>query len=264
MAGFDRYNSVLSLFTEDRSSWTVAEMGAQLGTPSSTIYRIVREMVAAGFMESAAGSYYRLGPAFVEYDRTITMTDPLIRSGAGFLDRLVEDIPIPSAAVLARLYGNKVMCVADARSQSFKRNTSYQRGHPMPIMRGATSQAILALIRGNRLNKVLDSVVPDTIEDRTAFVRKLKKIRRDGICSTQGEVDPGLIGFAVPVSNKSLGIEASLSCIVAAEDFTQEHEPLIYPNLTTSAKLIEHHMQRAYDALTEEQEIAESQIERAS
>lgn len=251
MAGFDRYNAVLSLFTEEHSSWTVAEMAAALRIPSSTVYRIVREMVAAGFLESAAGSYYRLGPAFVEYDRTITQTDPLIRSGTGFLKRLVEDNPIPSSVVLARLYGMKVMCVADARAQSFTRETSYQRGRPMPITQGATSHAILALIRGARLNKILDGAGVGGEFDRAAYVKKLDRIRRDGICSTRGEVDTNLIGFAAPVANKALSIEASLSCIVSADDYMPSHEPLIFANLTACAKLIEHHMQQAYDALTE-------------
>ena len=264
MAGFDRYSSVLSLFAEDRGSWTVAEMGAHLGTPSSTVYRVVREMVAAGFLESAAGSYYRLGPAFIEYDRTISMTDPLIRSGAGFLDRLVNDNSIPCAAVLARLYGNKVLCVADARSKSFTRKTSYQRGRPMPVMRGATSHAILAQIKGKRLDKVLKSVAEGSHEDRMALVIKLEGIRKEGFCSTQGEVDAELIGFAVPISNKALGIKASLSCISAVKDFADTHEPLIYANLTTSAKLIEQHMQRAYDSLTEGHGTAESPLYKSS
>ena len=69
MSGFLRYNKILNLFSEYRSSWTVAEISEKLKTPSSTIYRIVREMVLAEFLESAAGAYFRLGPAFIKFNR---------------------------------------------------------------------------------------------------------------------------------------------------------------------------------------------------
>ena len=67
MSGFMRYNKILNLFSERTSSWTVAEISEKLKTPSSTIYRTVREMVLAEFLESAEGSYFRLGPAFIKF-----------------------------------------------------------------------------------------------------------------------------------------------------------------------------------------------------
>ena len=49
MSGFERFNKILSLFSEKRSSLTVAEISEELKIPSSTIYRTVREMVLADF-----------------------------------------------------------------------------------------------------------------------------------------------------------------------------------------------------------------------
>ena len=127
MSGFQRYKKILDLFSEDRSSWTVIEISKSLKTPSSTIYRIVREMVTAEFLESASGSYFRLGPAFIKLNRIINFSDPLVRAGQPFLKKLANENPITSVNVLARLYGNNVMCVADYKSSTFKKNTSYHR-----------------------------------------------------------------------------------------------------------------------------------------
>lgn len=256
MAGFDRYNSILTLFSERRSSWTVAEIEDALGTPASTVYRIMRELVAAGFIESAAGSHFRLGPAFVEFDRTINKTDPLIRSGVAFLDALANQNPIPSATVLARLYGDKVMCVADSRSLSFKSNTSYQRGRPMPITRSATSRVILAQISGSRRDRLLATAQGGGVNDKEKLKTELAAIRRSGMSTTRGEVDKGLMGCAVPVRNRALGIEASLSSIFNEADFLPEHEPKIFANLSTFAKLIENHMQSTFDELDRQSGVA--------
>ena len=156
MSGFQRYKKILDLFSEERSSWTVLEISKSLKTPSSTIYRIVREMVTAEFLESASGSYFRLGPVFIKFNRIINFSDPLVRAGQPFLKKLSNENPITSVNVLARLYGNNVMCVADYKNPSFKKNTSYQRGKLMPLIYGATSRAIIMQITGKRLENLIN------------------------------------------------------------------------------------------------------------
>ncbi|MDC1086120.1 helix-turn-helix domain-containing protein [Alphaproteobacteria bacterium] len=239
MSGFLRYNKILNLFSEYRSSWTVAEISEKLKTPSSTIYRIVREMVLAEFLESAAGAYFRLGPAFIKFNRTINLSDPLVRAGQPFLEKLANENPIVSVNVLARLYSKKVMCVADFKSPSFKNNTSYQKGKLMPLMYGATSRAIIMQINGKRLEDLLSSETFKTGNEKDYFLKSLKNDKKKGYCCTQGQVDRDLIGFAVPIHSKKLGIEASLSSIFNLKDFLPEHEPIIYANLSSYGLLIE-------------------------
>ncbi len=117
----------------------------------------------------------------------------------------------------------------------------------MPITRGATSKAILAQIRGKRLDRLIDPMPAHETGDRDLLAMELEKIRRNGICTTRAEVDKSLMGSAVPVTNKALGIEASLSCIFDEADFLPEHEPKIFADLSTFAKLIENHMQSEID-----------------
>lgn len=249
MTGFERYYKILRLFSEEKGWWTVAEIAKSLNKPTSTIYRNVRELVAAGFLESTVGSHFRLGSAIVEFDRTISKTDPLIRSGLDYLEGCAAASPVSCSIVLARLYGNTVMCVADARTEKFNRITSYERGRPMPITRGATSRAILAQLRGRRLNRVLQaSELKDDVE-QGHFITELKEIRSSRMSTTRGEVDPGLIGCAVPVTNKDLGIEASLSCIFVDDDTVSKVMPKVFANLWSFAKLIEIQMQSVVDEI---------------
>ena len=239
MSGFLRYKKILDLFSEERSSWTVLEISKALETPSSTIYRIIREMVLAEFLESAAGSYFRLGPAFIKLNRIINFSDPLVRAGQPFLKKLADENPITSVNVLARLYGNKVMCVADYKSPSFKKNTSYQRGKLMPLIYGATSRAIIMQITNRKLQDLIDLENFKSDED--------KNDRKKGYCFTEGQVDKGLIGFAVSISNKKLGIEASLSSIFDLDEFLLEHEPIIYANLTSYGLLVEKYINEIFE-----------------
>jgi DNA-binding IclR family transcriptional regulator len=245
LAGFDRYDRVLRLFLEGQNSWTVAEISDALRTSASNIYRTVRELVAAGYLEGAAESHYRLGPVFLEFDHRVRETDPLVRSGGIFLNTLVEQAAVPCSAVLARLYGNKVMCVADARSARFDASTSYQRGRPMPLLRGATSKAILASLPTRKRNRLLQQIADQGGEKEPVGFEWFGAVRKVRFVVTRGEVDAGLLGAAVPVELKGLAMYASLSFILKQSDATEAVLTRLRALLDSYARLIEDFMQGA-------------------
>lgn len=129
MSGLSRYVKVLRLFGDTKSNWTVPEISIALNIPASTVYRTIRELVAESLLEPAADAHYRLGAAFVEFDRLVRVTDPLYQAGTVLLKELAAQARIPCVAVLARLYGETVMCVADAASAD-RTNTHELRARP--------------------------------------------------------------------------------------------------------------------------------------
>lgn len=240
MAGFDRYNNMLKLFLSEETSWTVAELAEALNTSPSNVYRTVRELVEAGFLESTRESRYRLGPTFLEFEHRLRETDPLVRSGGVFLRTLVEQAGQPCVAVLARLYGKRVMCVAEAHT--LDQRTSYERGKPMPIVRGATSKAILASMTTRKRTKLLGDVFENEAAIPDALLTELSQIRRSSLSVTRGEVDGGMMGISVPVKNDDLGINASLSFVVRQSDTPDSRVPRLASLLTSHAALIENFM----------------------
>ena len=212
MAGFARFQAVLRLFDETASAWTVPAMSDALGVPASTVYRTVRDLVSGGFLEAAHESVYRLGPAFIEYDRLLRLTDPLVAAGRGALHDVVAQARTPCVALLSRLYNDQVMCVADeaARDTSFR--PSYERGRPMPLTQGATSKVILAHLPPRHLNRLIGAP-KDGGARHAALRRELADIRKRGFCATASEIDPGLAGIAAPVIVREAGIIASLSLV---------------------------------------------------
>ena len=102
-------------------------------------------------------------------------------------------------------------------------------------------------ITGKRLENLINLENFKSDEDKDNFLKDLKSDKKKGYCFTEGQVDKGLIGFAVSISNKKLGIEASLSSIFNLEDFLLEHEPIIYANLTTYGLLVEKYINEIFD-----------------
>ncbi|WP_126974933.1 IclR family transcriptional regulator [Frigidibacter oleivorans] len=239
MTGFERYENLLRLFLDRAPLWSVAELSQSLGTSASNVYRTVRELVAAGFLEAAEDSRYRLGPIFLEFERHLRRSDPLVRSGSVFLAPLVEQAGIPCCAALARLYGDTVMCVADAQSPRFDAKTSYERGRPMPILRGATSKAVLSVLPARKRDRIIAAAVGDAPGEAEALRSALSAIRKAGIVKTVAEVDPDLAGIAVPISPGVQALFGSLSLIVRHATLTPEIEARLGTILHSHASLIE-------------------------
>ena len=231
--GITRYMRILDLFGPAHPVWSVAEMSAALDTSASTLYRLVREMVAVGLLEGTVESRYRLGPLFIEYDRRVRLTDPLIRSGTTFLEPLVAQVGLPCSAILARLHGGKVMCVAERRHPNAAFETSYHMGNPMPLARGATSLAVLSTLPKKQMLALVGDDAPDSLG------ASLGTLRKQGILITSGHVDQGLTGIAAPVQNRALGIHASLSVIIETQLLTPDGRAHFATAVATTARMIE-------------------------
>ena len=242
MSGLTRYAEVLGLFDEAASDWTVPDIAAALAVPASTIYRTVRELLAENFLEPAMEGHYRLGSAFVAFDRLIRLTDPSVRIGQDLLRDLALQARVPCVGVLARLYGTTVMCVADTVPTDARVRTSYERGRPRPLTRGATSKVILAQVPTRRLNALLaahEAVERHPHAPRAADLRdELALIRRRGFCVSRGEVDAGLVGIAAPVAAPARALTASLSLVVAAEALNEATERRLVLLVVSAASLL--------------------------
>jgi DNA-binding IclR family transcriptional regulator len=242
MGGLSRYVSVLRLFDEKHTEWTVQEVANALNVPASTVYRTVREMVAAEFLEPAAEARYRLGACFVEFDRMVRVTDPLCRAGSALLRDVVTQVRVPCVAVLARLYDDRVMCIADYQSTEDGVYTSYERGRPRPLTRGATSKVILAQLPPRRLVKLLhdksSSDAAPVPKNVSRFRDELAAIRKRGYSVTRGEVDKKAVGIAAPIAVPERALIGSLSLVVPSAVVDDALERRLVLVVVASAKLL--------------------------
>jgi DNA-binding IclR family transcriptional regulator len=253
MSGLTRYGEVLRLFDEARSDWTISEMSGALDVPASTVYRTVRDLLAENFLEPATEGHYRLGSAFVAFDRLIRLTDPIVRVGNELLHDIALQARVPCVGVLARLYGDTVMCVADTVPTDRAIRTSYERGRPRPLTRGATSKVILAQLPTRRLSKLLAAHSVTERHPHAPSAAQLREelalIRRRGFCVSRGEVDKGLVGLAAPVSVPSRALMASLSLVVSASTLDEAIERRLVLLLVSAASLLTERLSRIDEPL---------------
>ena len=219
---------MLQLF-EKRHVWTVEAIGREMGTSTSSAYRDVQELCQAGFLVPVVGSGYVLGPAFIQYDRLVRASDPLIRHAAPRMRKLLADTTQRAVAVLSRRYRDEVMCVHQEAGSGPHPLTAYERGVAMPLFSGATSKAILAHLNERTLERIYLEH-EEAIRQATgctswrAFREQLESIRADGYAVTVSEVAPGRVGVASPI-HASGQVIGGLSLVVDEPDYDSEHFP---------------------------------------
>lgn len=217
----DRVFSVLRLFSTDQPEWTVEAIASKLHLSASTAYQYVGSLVKVGLLVSGATGIYSLGPAVIELDRVVRRTDPLTCHGRTVLRDLVRSSDEKVIGLTCRLYRLKVMCIDQFAPNAPDIETSYERGRPMPLFRGAASKVILANLSARSLRPLFDRVPQEFAQaglgpDWDSLKEQMRVVRKSGAFVTVGELDPGAMGISAPVFGEDKTVVGSIGLVVSA------------------------------------------------
>jgi len=243
----DRVFKLLGLFCLEQHAWTVEQIAPQLGVTVSSAYRLIGRLSKAGFVDAITPGRYVLGPAIIQMDRQIQLTDPLVRAARQVMNELIGFAPEGSTILLCRAYRDSVMCVHQVVGGP-QAPVSYERGRLRPLFRGATSKAILAFMPPRVLRR-LYSLHAQEIKaaglggDWKEFLAKLRVLRVAGHVLTHGEVDRGRVGISAPVLNGDRKSVGSLSFVLDANKADERTLSRLAPMIMAAAREVERAMQ---------------------
>lgn len=203
----------------ERPIWTPDEVADQLEISLSTAYRHLAALFEEGLVTTVTTGRYTLGPAIIQYDRQIQMTDPLLLAARPIMLDLIQYAPPSSVMLLCRLFHNSVLCVHQVSGPGPAPAISYERGRPMPLLRGATSKIILAHLSQRGLTEFYNSHADGLRaaglgDDLKEFRKKMSQLRRTGYSVARGEVDNNRAGIATAVLDGQMRVLGSLSYVV--------------------------------------------------
>ena len=242
----ERVVALLDVFSEERLEWTPEEMMAELGYSRPTLYRYLKTLKEAGFLTSMPSGGYTLGPRVVEMDFLMRKSDMLVQRAQPHLEAFAAAWPCNS--LLVRWYGNKLLCIASECSTA-EALTSYPRGRPMPLARGAISRAIIASLPRRKLVPVVEANLADLREvglgaDSEAILEALRQIRRTGYALAHGEVTPGVVGIAAPVFDGAANPVAAVGVTIAEDTAARLDTGDIGGRIAETAREISMHLSR--------------------
>jgi IclR family acetate operon transcriptional repressor len=179
------------------------ELARALGMPKSTVHRLLRTLVAQGFLEETGeGHGFRVGPLVRDlasgeagHERLIAIARP----------RMVQLRDACNETVALHVHeGSGWMTLEQIESTHDLRRTITNLGIPMPLHAAATGKLFLAYMPEADRARYLDThelnrYTPNTLTSRRRLLAAVEQIRREGYALSLQEMVIGVAGISMPV-----------------------------------------------------------------
>jgi IclR family transcriptional regulator, acetate operon repressor len=195
----ERAFTLLELMAEDGGEVPLSRLAVGSGLPLSTIHRLVRTLVARGYVRQLPSRRYVLGP------RLIHLGESAERAlGTWALPHLTDLVDgTGETANMAMLDGDRVVYVAQVPSRHSMRMFT-EVGRRVHLHCTGVGKALLAQLPRDTAREIVEragmpSRTPRTITDPDELMAELDRISRQGYAVDDGEQEAGVRCVAVPV-----------------------------------------------------------------
>lgn len=202
---------LLELMAEDGGEVALSRLAVDSGLPLSTIHRLVRTLVARGYVRQLPSRRYVLGPRLIHLGESSSRT--LGTWAQPHLTALVD--AFGETANLAMLDGDRVVYVAQVPSRHSMRMFT-EVGRRVHLHCTGVGKALLSqlppetarelLVRGGMPRRT-----PLTVTDPDELLARLPEIAAQGYALDDGEQETGVRCVAVPVPGGPLATAISIS-----------------------------------------------------
>ena len=202
---------LLELMAEDGGEVALSRLAVDSGLPLSTIHRLVRTLVARGYVRQLPSRRYVLGPRLIHLGESSSRT--LGTWARPHLIRLVDTTG--ETANLAMLDGDRVVYVAQVPSRHSMRMFT-EVGRRVHLHCTGVGKALLSQLPASTARELLERGgmprrTPLTVTDPDELLARLPEIAEQGYALDDGEQETGVRCVAVPVPGGPLMTAISVS-----------------------------------------------------
>jgi IclR family pca regulon transcriptional regulator len=233
MTSLARGLAVLTAFSDQRRTLTIAQISHKTGIPRAAVRRCLHTLKQLGYASSDANNY-ALKPKVLTLGYSYLSSTPLAVSAQPCLDQISRSLH--ESCSLAVLENDEVLYVARS-STSRIMSVALNVGSRLPAYCTSLGRAILAYLPEVELKNYLERVEMRAYTEHTVVTPKklrevLGAIRIAGYAVIEEELEVGLRSIAVPVRGASGAIVAALNIGAQATRVTraqmeQEFLPLL-------------------------------------
>ncbi|GAA0389729.1 IclR family transcriptional regulator [Streptomyces luteireticuli] len=207
----------------------LSELATSSGLPLPTIHRLMRTLVASGYVRQQPNRRYALGPRLIRLGESSARL--LGHWARPYLARLVEETG--ETANMALLDGDEVVYVAQVPSRHSVRMFTEVGRRVLPHTTGV-GKALLAQAPDDEVRAILGrtgmpAATEKTITTPDAFVDALARVRDSGYAVDDNEQEIGVRCLAVPVPDSPTAAAISISGPAGrvTEEATERIVPLL-------------------------------------
>jgi IclR family pca regulon transcriptional regulator len=196
--------AVLKAFGDQHAQLTLSDMARIVSLPRASVRRSLLTLQELGYVQSD-GRLFSLSPQVLTLARAYLESSPVPRLAQGFLENLSESLG--QSCSLSVLHGDEVIYIARStrrRIGSLHRDV----GAHLPAHCTSMGRVLLAALPDSDLDSFLagaelQSFTPYTVTGKSDLRAILEKVRRNGYCLLDQELEIDLRSIAVPVQSAS-------------------------------------------------------------
>ncbi|MDO4888993.1 MAG: IclR family transcriptional regulator [Actinomycetaceae bacterium] len=193
------------------------EICRALGAPRSSVYALLRTLLARGWVSASANEGYSLGIRILTTGTSYIDADPRVRVVRPILTDLASDLG--ETFHMARLDGDRIVYLATQESSRDLR--PYSRvGRRLPATAAALGKAILAQ-RPDVVPEAFEQLTPHSIADAETFAGEMDVTRQRGYAIDDEENTLGLhcVAMALPYASP---VTDAISCSVPSKRWSAQ------------------------------------------
>lgn len=201
-SSFAKGLSVLAVFDAATPSMTLAEIARRTNQDRATARRGALTLVQAGYLR--------------QQGRMLSLTPRVLALAGGFLQanqfgRRVQPVlnhharKMETELTLATLDQGRVLVLAQSTTERGPVTYGFTAGAHIPLVHTSLGRMLMACLPQDEAAALLErSAIPQHTEhsllDPDEILHQITEARRLGYCLTDSEFEPGIIGYAVPLS----------------------------------------------------------------
>ncbi|WP_416145237.1 IclR family transcriptional regulator [Planococcus koreensis] len=228
----DKALSILDAFTVETPTWGLRELARNLDMNHTIVHRILATFEEKGYLYiNPETKKYELGIKFIELNNVVeehlnisTMIQPIMKEIA------LETGESVALTILDEMEGVFVKIVESEQKVRFAESV----GKRSPLYIGASHKVILAYLPEEIQHKIIDDGLNNKvkyIKSKAELLDRLKKIKEEGWCYSEGETFDDVAACSVPLFDGKSQILGSLSIAGPKYRFSREQSEEMLPVL---------------------------------
>ncbi len=195
----ERAFAILESLAEAGGELSLSQLAGSSGLPMPTIYRLIRTLVQGGYVRQLPSRRYALGPRLINLGESAS--GMLADWAQPCLTRLVE--ALGETTNLSMLDGDRVTYVAQVPSPHAMRMFT-EVGRRLYLHSTGAGKVLLAQLTDKEIAEIVERTglpaqTACTITDPNVLAQEIRRVRKLGFATDEGEQDIGVRCVAVPV-----------------------------------------------------------------
>lgn len=213
MTSLARGLAVITAFQERKRHLTIAQISHRTEIPRAAVRRCLHTLMKLGYV-TTDGRTYSLLPKVLTLGHAYLSSTPLAVSAQPYLDRISEQLH--EACNLATLEGDQVLYLARSAVPQRLISVDLSVGSRLPAYCTSMGRVLLAALDDDQLHEYLARADLVAKTSRTLHTPEtlwdcLLKVREQGWCVVDQELEQGLRSIAVPIRDSAGHVLAAMN-----------------------------------------------------